>query len=276
MPFLSCGKFRFSLDRPLIMGIVNVTPDSFSDGGVYASPAAALGHALRLMDEGADLLDIGGESTRPDAAPVTAEEESRRVLPLIEALQRRDIPLSVDTSKPEVMRRAIGAGASLINDVNALRAPGALEAVAASDVGVCLMHRRGDPASMQLAPYYEDVVGEVAAFLGARVKAACDAGLARERLLVDPGFGFGKNLVHNVELLRHLGRFDALGIPLLAGMSRKSMLGAITGRDVGGRLSAGIAAVVLAVLRGAKVVRVHDVGATRDALEVVRAIEGTQ
>ncbi len=276
MSFLLCGKFRLPLDRPLVMGIVNVTPDSFSDGGMHASPSAALEHALSLIEEGADMLDIGGESTRPDASPVTVEQELRRVLPLVEALRGGSIPLSVDTSKPEVMRQAIAAGASLINDVNALQAPGALAAVAASGVGACLMHRRGDPRTMQLAPRYDDVAAEVGTFLGARLAAALDAGISRDRLLVDPGFGFAKNLQHNVELLRHLDRFEALGVPILAGLSRKSMLGAITGREVGERLPASIAVAVLAVLKGAKVVRVHDVGATKDALKIVSAIEGSE
>jgi dihydropteroate synthase len=271
---LACGNFRFSLSRPLIMGIVNVTPDSFSDGGRHATVAAAVEHALRLIDEGADMLDIGGESTRPGALPASLDEELRRVVPVLEALRGKDVPLSVDTCKPEVMRAAVAAGADMINDVNALRAEGALEAVAASQAAVCLMHMRGEPRTMQDAPEYGDVVGEVLAFLQERLAAAEAAGIARERLMVDPGFGFGKTLEHNVELLRRLGRFQELGVPVLAGLSRKSMLGALTGLEVGERLIPSVAAAVIAALKGAKIIRVHDVRATRQALQVVEAIEG--
>lgn len=274
--FLSCGRFRLPLNRPLVMGIVNVTPDSFSDGGRYLSFAAALAHGKALIEQGADLLDIGGESTRPGAASVSTEDELHRVLPLIEALRDEGIPISVDTSKPEVMARAVAAGASLINDVNALRAPGALAAVAASGAAACLMHMRGDPRTMQEAPRYEDVVAEVSAFLQERIEAAVGAGIGRERLLADPGFGFGKNLGHNIDLLRHLERLKDLGVPVLVGMSRKSMLGAIAERGTGRRLHASVAAAILAVLKGAKVVRVHDVEATKDALRVVSAIEGLE
>ena len=268
-----CGKFTLSLSRPLIMGIVNVTPDSFSDGGRYETARSAVEHALRLIEEGADILDIGGESTRPGAAPVSAGEELRRVLPVLEELSGKGIPLSVDTRKPEVMRAAIAAGASLVNDINALQSEGALEAVAASGVGVCLMHMQGEPQSMQRAPQYIDVVAEVEDFLRARIAAAEAAGIARERLLIDPGFGFGKSLEHNLALLRGLPRFAALSVPVLAGLSRKSMLGKITGLEVGERLHASVVASSLAVLKGARIVRVHDVKATREALQVVAAIE---
>lgn len=269
-----CGKFTLSFSRPLVMGIVNVTPDSFSDGGCYDSPRAAIEHALRLVDEGADILDIGGESTRPGASPVGVEEELRRVMPVLEGLKDCGVPLSVDTFKPEVMRAAIAAGVAIINDINALQGEGTLEAVAASDVGICLMHRQGEPQTMQRAPRYIDVVAEVEDFLRARIAAAEAAGIARDRLLIDPGFGFGKSLEHNLALLRGLPRLRALGVPLLAGLSRKSMLGKITGLEVGERLHASVVASSLAVLKGAKIVRVHDVKATREALQVVAAIEG--
>lgn len=271
---LVCGNFRFSLSRPLIMGIVNVTPDSFSDGGRHATRDAAVSHALRLIDEGADILDIGGESTRPGAQPASLDEELRRVIPVVEALRGKDVPLSVDTCKPEVMRVALAAGADMVNDVNALRAEGALEAVAASQAAVCLMHMRGEPRTMQVAPEYGDVVDEVLAFLRERIAVTEAAGIARERLVVDPGFCFGKTLEHNLELLRRLDRFQELGVPLLAGLSRKSMLGALTGLEVGERLIPSVAAAVIAALKGAKIIRVHDVRATRQALQVVEAIQG--
>ena len=263
-----------SLWRPLIMGIVNVTPDSFSDGGQHATFASALDHAKRLIDDGADLIDIGGESTRPGAADVSLDEELRRVIPLFEALSGSGIPLSVDTSKPEVMRAALAAGASVINDITALRAPGAVEIVAASDCGVVLMHMQGTPRTMQAAPSYRDVVAEVAAFLRERVDALAAAGVARARLAVDPGFGFGKTPAHNFALLRELAAFAGLGVPLLVGLSRKSMLAASTGRPVGERVVASAVAAVLAVQRGARIVRVHDVAATRDALRLWNEIEG--
>lgn len=254
------------------MGVVNVTPDSFSDAGRFLDPQVAIAHANRLIDEGADLIDVGGESTRPGAQPVDAAEESRRVLPVIRALRDASVPAGVDTVKPEIMHRAIAEGASVVNDVNALRAPGALETVAESDVGVCLMHIQGEPRTMQAAPHYDDVVGEVKAFLRERVAAAVASGIRRERIAIDPGFGFGKTIEHNLELLRRLAEFAELGVPLLVGLSRKSTLGAITGRPAGERLPAGIAAALLAVQRGARIVRVHDVAATRDALAVLAAV----
>ena len=256
------------------MGVVNVTPDSFSDGGRFLEPRAAISHAETLIEQGADLLDIGAESSRPGARGVSAEEELARVMPVLEALSDCPVPVSVDTVKPEVMRAALGAGASMINDIGALRAPGAIEAVAASDAAVCLMHMQGEPHTMQRDPHYGDVVTEVAAFLAERVAAASAAGIARERIAVDPGFGFGKTVAHNFELLRNLDRIAALGLPVVAGWSRKSTLGALTGRPADDRLAASLAAALLAVERGARIVRVHDVAATRDALRVLAALEG--
>jgi dihydropteroate synthase len=276
MSLLHAGSHRLSLARPLIMGIVNVTPDSFSDGGRLSSAQAAIEHALKLQEAGADILDVGGESTRPGAAAVPAEEEIRRVLPVIEALAGRGCVVSVDTMKPEVMRAALDAGAAMVNDVMALRAPGALEAVAASDAAVCLMHMQGEPQRMQQAPRYADVVEEVRQFLQDRVAACEAAGIGRERMVIDPGFGFGKTLEHNLALLRHLDRLAELGLPVLAGLSRKSMLGALTGRSVDEREFAGVAAHLMAVARGAKLVRVHNVAAMRDALAISNAVEEQQ
>ncbi|MHB8665938.1 MAG: dihydropteroate synthase [Burkholderiales bacterium] len=269
---LRCGRFMLSLDRPLIMGVVNVTPDSFSDGGRFFEPAAAVAHARRLVDEGADLIDLGAESSRPGAAAtVSVDEELRRLRPVLLGL--RDLPLSVDTVKPEVMRVALAEGAAMINDINALRAPGALDAVAAADAAVCLMHMQGSPGTMQQSPRYADVVAEVKAFLRERIDSARAAGIAPERLLIDPGFGFGKTLEHNLELLRRLREFAELGVPLLAGWSRKSSLGQITGRPADERLAASIAAALIAAQNGAAILRVHDVAATRDALAVLAAVE---
>jgi dihydropteroate synthase len=256
------------------MGVVNVTPDSFSDGGRFLDPKAALDRARALTEEGADLLDIGAESSRPGAGGVGVEEELSRLMPVLDGLRDCAIPVSVDTAKPEVMKAALGAGASMINDITALRAPAALETVAAFDAAVCLMHMQGEPRTMQKEPHYEDVVGEVAAFLSERVAAAEAAGIARERIAIDPGFGFGKTVAHNFELLRHLDRIAGLGLPVLAGWSRKSTLGAITGRNAQDRLGASLAAALLAVERGARIVRVHDVAATRDALQVLAALQG--
>lgn len=253
------------------MGIVNVTPDSFSDGGRCLDAAQAIAQARQLVGEGADLLDIGGESSRPGAQSVSVEEELRRVLPVVEALAGDGIPLSVDTVKPEVMRRAAAAGAAMINDIAALRLPGALEAAAASDAAVCLMHMQGEPHTMQADPRYGDVVAEVRSFLAQRVAAALAAGIAPERIVVDPGFGFGKRLEHNLALLRQLERFADLGACVLAGLSRKSMLGEMTGRKVSQREAASVAAALIAVKNGARILRVHDVAATRDALTIWNA-----
>lgn len=254
------------------MGIVNVTPDSFSDGGSHATRDAALAHARQLIDEGADMLDIGGESTRPGAQPVGVQQELDRVLPVIEGLRGAPVPISIDTCKPQVMRAAIAAGAVLVNDINALQDADALDAVAASDAAVCLMHKQGDPQSMQQQPHYQDVVAEVGAFLRERIAAVEAAGIARDRIVIDPGFGFGKTLAHNLALLRELDKLSELGVPILAGLSRKSMLGAITGREVGDRVAASVAAALIAVQRGAHIVRVHDVRATVDALKVWNAV----
>ena len=276
MAKLVAGKFQFDLTRPLVMGVVNVTPDSFSDGGRLQNARQAIDHALMLAEQGADLLDVGGESTRPGAAPVSVEEELQRVLPVIEALAVRGLAVSVDTRKPRVMVAAIQAGAAMVNDVMALRAPGAIEAVAQSEAAVCLMHMQNDPQTMQAAPHYDDVVAEVHDFLAQRIAACEAAGIARSRLVIDPGFGFGKTLAHNLVLLKNLGRLAGLGVPVLAGLSRKSMLGALTGQPVDQREYAGIAAHLAAVARGARIVRVHDVAAMQDALRVWEAVEGTE
>ncbi|MCF8149764.1 MAG: dihydropteroate synthase [Burkholderiaceae bacterium] len=268
-----CGRFVLNAERPLIMGIVNLSDDSFSGDGLGGDTDAAVAQALRLLEEGAHILDFGAESSRPGAAPVPAQQEIDRLLPVIEALHDCGAPLSIDTVKPEVMRVAVNAGADMINDINALRAPGALEIVAASKAGICLMHMQGEPGSMQNDPHYGDVVAEVAEFLAERVAAAEAAGIPLTRIAVDPGFGFGKSLEHNIELMRRLGELVVPGLPLLVGLSRKSMLGLITGRPAAERVYAGIAAHVLAVERGARIVRVHDVAATRDALAVLQAVE---
>jgi dihydropteroate synthase len=272
MPVWSVGGRDLDLSQPLVMGIVNVTPDSFSDGGRFLSAPAALEHARRLIDEGADLLDIGGESTRPGAADVSEPEEIDRVVPLIQALRSTSVPLSVDTSKPRVMRAALAAGASIVNDVRAFQEAGAPEAVVGSGCGLVLMHMQGTPRTMQREPSYGDVVREVGDFLRLRVAALVQAGIAAERIAVDPGFGFGKSVSHNFRLLRELDALTTLGRPVLVGLSRKSMLGAVTGRAVGERVAASVAAAVLAVERGARIVRVHDVAATRDALRVWAAM----
>lgn len=273
---LSCGKFHFELSRPLVMGIVNVTPDSFCDGGHHSSTVAAIAHARQLIAEGADILDIGGESTRPGAATVSTQQELDRVLPVIEGLRDVSVPISIDTWKPEVMRAALAAGASMINDINALQAEGALTVVAGSGAAVCLMHKQGVPQTMQQQPHYTDVIAEVNAFLSDRVAAAEAAGIGRDSIVIDPGFGFGKTLAHNLDLLRELETFRALGVPVLAGLSRKSMLGAITGRDVNERLAASVAAALLAVQRGAAIVRVHDVRETVDVLKIWNAVNGSE
>lgn len=251
------------------MGIINVTPDSFSDGGLYLSTQQAIAHARHLIDEGADLLDIGGESTRPGSQQVSIDEELKRVIPVLEALVDTGIPISIDTSKPAVMKHAIAAGAFMINDVNALRSPGALETVTQSSyVQVCLMHMQGTPQTMQANPQYYDIVQEVKDFLQQRIRAATTAGISQDRLVIDPGFGFGKTLQHNFTLLNRLDQLLDLGVPLLAGLSRKSMLGAVTGNSVDHRIHESIAAALLAVAKGAKIVRVHDVKATKEALAI--------
>jgi dihydropteroate synthase len=269
-----CGNFRFDLSRPLVMGIVNVTPDSFSDGGLHLERDAALKHAHQLIAEGANILDIGGESTRPGAKPVGVQEELDRVLPVIEGLRGAPIPVSIDTRKPEVMQAAITAGAQMVNDINALQDAAAMNCVAASNVAVCLMHKQGDPQTMQQQPHYQNVVAEVCAFLRERTEAAQAVGIQRDRIAIDPGFGFGKTLEHNLSLLRELKRLTEPGVPVLAGLSRKSMLGALTGREAGQRLPASIAAALIAVQNGANIVRVHEVGATVDALKVWEAVNG--
>jgi len=271
MNFL-CGRFQLDLSAPRVMGIVNVTPDSFSDGGKFNRSDKAIAHAMQLVEEGADILDIGGESTRPGATPVPLEEELKRVLPVIKALAQAGVPLSIDTYKPEVMRAAIDSGVDMVNDVRALQAPNAMEIVAKSHVGVCLMHMQGLPQNMQVDPQYADVVLEVMEFLAARLQAAEAAGISRNRLLLDPGFGFGKRTAHNLTLLNHLSSLQSLGIPLLVGLSRKSVLGEVAGLDVDERLHASIAASVLSAIKGANIVRVHDVKPTVDALKVVAAV----
>ena len=251
------------------MGVVNVTPDSFSDGGKFLAPGEAVAHAQRLLDEGADILDVGGESSRPGAEPVSEGDELERILPVLKAL--KDFPLSVDTRRPSVMRAALAEGASMINDIEALQAPGALEAAAASDCGVCLMHKKGDPANMQNSPQYGDVVREVLNFLRERIDACESKGISKSRLAIDPGFGFGKTPEHNFRLLRELAAFTGFGVPVLAGWSRKSTLGTVTGRPVGERLAGSLAAALLALQGGATILRVHDVKETRDVVAVWEA-----
>jgi len=259
--------------RPLIMGVINVTPDSFSDGGYFDTTEKATEQVERLAQEGADILDVGGESTRPGSRSVRSDEELSRIMPVIEFALGMNIPVSVDTSKPEVMQVAIDAGVALVNDINALQAPGALEVVANSSVMTCLMHMQGSPETMQLNPQYSDVVVEVISFLERRAASAIAAGIARDRIIVDPGFGFGKTLAHNLALLHQLDKIAAMGWPVMAGLSRKSMLGTITGNAVDNRVHASVAAALLAVGQGARVVRVHDVKATRDAFSVFAAMD---
>ena len=272
---LDCAGRKLVLDRPRVVGIVNVTPDSFSDGGKHADTGAAVAHAVKLASEGADMLDVGGESTRPGAADVSLDEELSRVIPVIEQLvARTELPISIDTSKPEVMRAAVAAGAGMINDVYALRREGALDAVAELGVPVCLMHMQGEPRSMQEAPHYDDVVGEVHRFLMDRLFACELSGIDKRKIMVDPGFGFGKDLEHNLALLRALERFGDLGSGAYVGLSRKSMIGKLTGRDDPAERAMGsVAAALIAVQRGARMVRVHDVAATVDALAVWQAVQ---
>ncbi len=271
---LRCGNFQFDMSRPLVMGIVNVTPDSFYDGGLHRQHAAALVHAHRLIAEGADILDIGGESTRPGAQPVSVQEELDRVMPIFEGLRDVSVPVSIDTCKAQVMQAAIAAGAQMVNDIDALQDTASMDAVAGTGVAVCLMHKQGSPQNMQQQPDYQDVVAEVSVFLAARIEAAVSAGIGRERIVIDPGFGFGKSLAHNLALLRELGKLTEAGVPVLAGLSRKSMLGALTGQQLGDRLPASVAAALIAVQRGANILRVHDVGATVDALKIWNAVNG--
>ena len=272
---LDCNGRPLTLDRPRVVGIVNVTPDSFSDGGQFANLDAAVAHGLRLVEEGADMLDIGGESTRPGADEVSIEDELQRVVPVIKQLvERTQLPIAIDTSKPEVMRAAVAAGAGMINDVYGLRREGAMNAAAELRVPICLMHMQGEPRGMQAAPHYDDVVGEVHRFLTDRLFACELAGIDRRKVMVDPGFGFGKDLEHNLALLRRLERFADLGSGVYVGLSRKSMIGAITGHAHPVNRAAGsVAAALIAVQRGARMVRVHDVAATVDALKVWHAVQ---
>jgi len=270
---LDCGGKGLVLHRPHIMGILNLTPDSFSDGGVFIGPDAAVGRAMAMVEQGADIIDVGGESTRPGAVPVSVDEELDRVMPVLEALCRElPVPVSIDTSKAAVMTAAAAAGAGLINDVLALRGDGALEAARDSGLPVCLMHMQGSPRTMQQNPVYHDVIGEVKAFLGERVAACAGAGIPRHRLLLDPGFGFGKTRVNNYQLLNQLDSIVSMGLPVLVGMSRKGMLSKVADQPANLRVNASIAAAVLAAARGALVIRVHDVAATAEALVVVNAM----
>lgn len=272
---LTCGDKTLDLDRPCVMGVLNVTPDSFSDGGRFHDIGQALAHAHRMIDEGAAIIDIGGESTRPGSNPVDIDEELRRVLPLVRSLAHKvSVPISVDTTKPQVMQAVIDAGAGMINDILALRTRGALEAVAASKVAACLMHIQGEPRTMQFEPRYQDVVREVHEFLRERRDACEAAGIGRDRLVIDPGFGFGKALPHNLTLLSNLDRFLDLDVPVLAGLSRKSMIGTITGRPVDQRLHGSIALATIAILKGARIIRAHDVAPAVDAVKIATAVIG--
>lgn len=272
MTILDCGNKPLDLSRPRIMGVLNITPDSFSDGGNFLSAQSALDHAMSMVEAGASIIDIGGESTRPGAAAVSVEEELARVLPVIEALNSIPAVISIDTSKPEVMSAAVSSGAGLINDVRALQEPGALEVVAALSVPVCLMHMQGQPRTMQQAPHYVDVVEDIYHSLARRVGECEAAGIKRERLLLDPGFGFGKSLQHNLSLLAHLDRFVDMGLPLLVGMSRKSMLGTILDKPVDQRLYGSLAVAALAAWHGADIIRVHDVAESADVIKVITAV----
>ncbi len=272
-PQLNCSGKILSFDIARVMGIVNVTPDSFSDGGQHGTTEAAITYAMRLVEEGADLLDIGGESTRPGATEISEAEELQRVIPVIEALAKKiDIPIAIDTSKPAVMRAAVQAGASIINDVFALRRDNALELAAELKVPVILMHMQGEPGSMQSAPHYNDAVTEVHSFLTQRIFACEMAGISKKNIVIDPGFGFGKSLEHNLALLAQLQRFVELGVPVLAGLSRKSFIGTLSGRDVNDRVHGSVAAALIAAQNGAKIIRVHDVAATIDALKIWNAV----
>jgi len=273
---LHCGRFELSLDKPLIMGVLNLTPDSFSDGGRYLTVEQALGHARQLMNEGADILDIGAESTRPGAGQVDAQTEFNRLAPVLEALRDAGVPLSVDTCKPAVMRRVLELGVDMINDISGFRESGAIQAVAQSQAALCVMHMQGQPHTMQQAPHYDDVVMEVREFLRGRVQALRQAGIAANRLLLDPGFGFGKTVDHNYTLLARLPELFFDETPWLIGVSRKSMIGHVTGREPSARLAGSLAAALAGVAHGAAIVRVHDVAQTRDALAVWQAVQQTK
>lgn len=270
-------RLKFDLNCPRIMGILNITPDSFSDGGAFVAPQAAVEQARKMVDEGADIIDVGGESTRPGAADVSVQQELDRVIPVVERLSAElNVLVSIDTSKPDVMCAAVDAGASLINDVRALQMPGALEAAANCNAMVCLMHMQGQPRTMQSAPNYQDVVADICAFFNTRLRICEQMGIKRDRLWIDPGFGFGKTMSHNLRLLAELHRFSEIGCPILVGLSRKSMFGQLLGREVNERLVASAVGALLAVQNGAQIVRVHDVQATADALNLHQAIEKTK
>ena len=269
-----CGRFDLSLDRAVVMGVLNVTPDSFSDGGQHNATDTAIAHAARLIEQGAGIIDIGGESTRPGAQPVSVQSELARVLPVIEALRHANIPLSVDTCKPEVMRAALDAGADLINDISGFKDPQARQVVASYPAcGLCVMHMQGEPRTMQQSPHYEDVTAEVCRELKHTAMVLQSSGVACERIALDPGFGFGKSVAHNYELMRNLQRLVDLGYPVLVGVSRKSMIGAVTGRSVEHRLAGSLAGALAALARGAQIIRVHDVEQTVDAIRVWEAVE---
>jgi dihydropteroate synthase len=268
-----CRGRILDLAEPVVMGVLNVTPDSFSDAGRFGDPASALAHARRMIGEGATIIDVGGESTRPGASPAGLAQELERVIPVIDTLRRESaVFISIDTSKPQVMHAAVAAGADIVNDVRALQEPGALEAAAASGAGVCLMHMQGEPRTMQNTPHYQDVVTEVRAFLAARMRACRDAGIDAARIAIDPGFGFGKRIADNLSLLKQLASLDTLGVPVVVGLSRKSMLARLTGRGVEDRLAGSVALAAVAVLHGARIVRAHDVAATVDAIRVAAAV----
>ena len=274
--YLQCGRFRLTIDgpafRPLVMGVLNLTPDSFSDGGRFASLDAAITHAEHMIESGVDIIDIGGESTRPGAEPVPVSEELRRVMPAIYALRDCGKPLSIDTRRPEVMREALAAGVDMVNDINGFREEGSLSLLRDSDCALCIMHMQGEPQTMQQDPQYVDVIAEVSRFLAQQSEAAVAAGISRKRLCIDPGFGFGKTLEHNLTLLARLGKLQsALGLPLMAGLSRKGMIGTLTGKPAGERMAGSVSAALYAVAQGARIVRVHDVAETVDALKVWQA-----
>ncbi len=272
-----CRGRILDLGEPVVMGVLNVTPDSFSDAGRFSDAAAALSHARRMIGDGATIIDVGGESTRPGASPAGLAQELERVVPVIEALRRESpVFISIDTSKPQVMRAAVAAGADIVNDVRALQEPGAMEAAATSGAGVCLMHMLGEPRTMQDTPHYQDVVAEVSTFLAARIRDCRDAGIDATRIAIDPGFGFGKRIADNLSLLKQLANLEALGVPVVVGLSRKSMLARLTGRSVEDRLAGSVALAAVAVLHGARIVRAHDVAATVDAIRVAAAVSKGQ